>query len=181
MTLILNNNASAIDKIESSTAVRKIISNDTNDGNVCIIPPISIGDWCVCIYIPARAGPIELPTILISIVVPRDIPINSFGVVSIMTFIAPTLVKDNPTERSARFADIKDSLEWNVNKPKKLIAVIIEPAIIDFSDPNFDIMNPEEAPKTNSTTANGNCTSPALIASSPKPRGSGFLTKIGIV
>jgi hypothetical protein len=85
--------------------------------------------------------------------------------------MAPTLVKDSPIERIARFADIKNSLEWNINKPMKLIAVITEPAIIGFSDPNFDIMKPEEAPKNRSTTANGSCTSPVLIASSPKPRG----------
>ena len=91
--------------------------------------------------------------------------------VSIITFIAPTLVKDNPIERIARFTEINNSLEWNVNKPKKLIAVTTEPAIIGFSDPNFDIMKPEEAPKTRSTIANGNCTSPVLIASSPKPSG----------
>ena len=134
--------------------------NDINDGNDCINPLTFNRDWCVCIYIPARAGPIELPTILISIVVPSDIPVNCFGVVSIITFMAPTLVKESPIERIARFADIKNSLEWNVNKPKKLIAVITEPAIIGFSDPNFDIMKPEEAPKNRSTTANGSCTSP---------------------
>src|SRR4030095_2365156 len=171
ITLLLNSIARNIDAIENTTAVRKIILNDSNDGKECIIPLISNGDWCDCIYIPARAGPTELPIILISIVVPSEIPVNCFGVVRIITFIAPTLVKDNPIERIARFNEINKSLEWNINKPKKLRAVTTEPAIIGFSDPNFDIMKPEEAPKTRSTTANGNCTSPVLITSSPKPSG----------
>ena len=67
-------------------------------------------DWLDCIYMPASAGPIALPTILISIVVPSEIPVYCFGVASIITFIAPTLVKDNPTDRIARLAEINNSL-----------------------------------------------------------------------
>ena len=48
---------------------------------------------------------LPLPTILMSILVPRDIPMNCFGVESIVTFIAPTFVNDKPVERTARFAD----------------------------------------------------------------------------
>ena len=171
ITLLLKSIARKIEAIDNTAAVRKIILNDTNDGNERVIPLISNRDGCDCIYIPARAGPTELPIILISIVVPSDIPVYCFGVASIITFIAPTLVNDNPTDRIARLAEINNSLECSVNKQKKLIAVITEPAIIGFRDPNLDIIKPEKAPNTKSTKANGNCTLPVLIASSPKPSG----------
>jgi hypothetical protein len=38
------------------------------------------------------AGPIALPTILMSIVVPKDIPLYCFGVDNTITFITPTIV-----------------------------------------------------------------------------------------
>ena len=49
--------------------------------------------------------------------------------------------------------------------------VIKAPSIIGFNEPNFDTINPEVGPKTKSIMANGNCTLPVLIASSPNPIG----------
>ena len=62
-------------------------------------------------YIPARAGPIELPIILKSVVIPRDMPLNCLGVDNIITFIAPTLVSDKPVDKIARFTDTNNSVE----------------------------------------------------------------------
>jgi hypothetical protein len=53
--------------------------------------------------------------------------------------------------------------------------------MIGFNEPNFDTMKPEVGPKINNTIANGSCTFPAVMASSPNPTGSGFRTNIGIV
>lgn len=63
----------------------------------------------------------------------------------------------------------------------KLIVIIIVPNIIGFNEPNFEIMKPDVGPKIRKTNAKGNCILPVLIASAPKPRGSGFLTNIGMV
>jgi hypothetical protein len=43
--------------------------------------------------------------------VPIDIPVNCFGVDSIVTFKAPTLAKDNPVEMIARFTDNMEEVE----------------------------------------------------------------------
>ena len=40
--------------------------------------------------LPAKAGPIDAPTILIRLVIPKDIPLNCLGVDSIMTFMLLT-------------------------------------------------------------------------------------------
>ena len=130
---------------------------------------------------PAKAGPIDAPTILIRLLIPKDIPLNCLGVDSIMTFMAPTLDRDNPVERTPRLAETNNSVEWNISKPMKPIVVIKVPKMIGFNEPNFDTMKPEVGPKINNTIAKGSCTFPALMASSPNPIGSGFLTNIGIV
>lgn len=98
-----------------------------------------------------------------------------------ITFIAPTLVNDNPVDKIARFVETNSSVEWNTSKPVKPTVVIKVPNIIGFNEPNLDIINPEVGPNTRSIKANGSCTFPVLIASSPNPAGSGFLTSIGIV
>lgn len=108
-------------------------------------------------------------------------PLNCFGVDKIITFIAPTLVKDNPVDNIARLVETNNSVEWNTSKPIKPAAVIQVPNIIGFNEPNFDTIYPEVGPNINSTMAKGSCTFPVLIASSPNPTGSGFLTRIGIV
>ena len=90
--------------IETIAAVRNMRLYDPIDGKKCVIPPI------VSIYIPASAGPIEAPTILIRLLIPSDIPLDCLGVESIITFIAPTLVNDNPADKMARFTDIPISV-----------------------------------------------------------------------
>ena len=60
-------------------------------------------------------------------------------------------------------------------------AVVIKcPKMIGLNEPNLETMKPEVGPKINSTIANGSYIS-ALMASSPNPTGSGFLTSMGIV
>jgi hypothetical protein len=58
----------------------------------------------ICIYTAANAGSTEASKILIIKLIPRDIPVNCFGVEIRMKFVAPTLVKDNPVARIARIA-----------------------------------------------------------------------------
>ena len=53
--------------------------------------------------------------------VPSDIPMNCLGVESMVTFIAPTFVKDKPVERIARFVDIDKGVEWNIKRPKNAL------------------------------------------------------------
>ena len=166
---------------EITTAERNIRLNESADGKYCAIPWIFSNDWCVCRYIPASAGPIAAPMILIRVLIPRDIPLNCLGVDKIITFIAPTLVKDSPVDSIARLVETNNSVEWNTSKPIKAAAVMQVPSIIGFKEPNFDTINPEVGPNINSTTAKGNCTFPVLIASSPNPTGPGFLTRMGIV
>ena len=122
-----------------------------------------------------------LPIILIRRVIPSEMPLNSLGVDKMITFIAPTLVKDNPVDNIARFVETSNSVEWNRSKPMKAAAVMIAPNMIGFSEPNFETINPEVGPNIKSTIANGSCTFPVLMASSPNPIGPGFLTKMGIV
>ena len=104
--------------------------------------------------------------ILISVLIPNDTPVNCLGVESIITFIAPTLVKDNPVDSIARFVETSNSVEWNRSKPMKAAAVINAPSIIGFNEPNFDTINPDVGPNIRSIMANGSCTFPVLIASS---------------
>ena len=138
-------------------------------------------DWCICIYIPATAGPIALPMTLIRRVVPSDVPLCCFGVDSATAFITPTMLRDKPVARMAKFTEIEDSVEWKTKKLKNPSVLIIVPNAIGLSDPNFDIMNPEVGPKIKNTKANGNWIYPTLIAFSPKPSGGGFLNNIDMV
>ena len=98
-----------------------------------------------------------------------------------MTFMAPTLVRDNPVERIPRLTETNISVEWNMSSPMKPAVVIKVPKMIGLNEPNLETMKPEVGPKINSTIANGSCTLPALMASSPNPTGSGFLTSMGTV
>ena len=98
--------------------------------------------------------------ILIRVLIPKDMPLNCFGVDKIITFIAPTLVKDNPVDNIARLVETNNSVEWNISRPIKPAAVIQVPNIIGFNEPNFDTIYPEVGPNINSTMAKGNCTFP---------------------
>lgn len=81
-----------------------------------------------------------LPTILMSIVVPKDIPLYCFGVDNTTTFITPTIVSEKPVAKIARLVEIENSVEWKTSKPKKPTVVMIDPNMIGLSDPNFVIM-----------------------------------------
>src|SRR5690606_8761514 len=151
------------------------------DGKDIRLPAISTLDWYICIYTPASAGPIELPTILSSVFIPSDMPVNSAGVASSVTFRAPTLVSDNPVDSIARPAETAIQLPWNARRKKNPAVVIEVPIIIGLIDPILCTMNPEVGPKTKSTIANGSCTYPAVAASPPNPSGSGFRTSTGTV
>jgi hypothetical protein len=82
---------------------------------------------------------LHVPTILIRVVVPSDIPLYYFGVDNTTTFITPTIVSDKPAAKIARFVEIKDSVEWKASKPEKPAVVMIDPNIIGLSDPNLEV------------------------------------------
>jgi hypothetical protein len=90
--------------------------------------------------VAAKAGPIELPIILIRVLIPKEMPLNCLGVERIITFIAPTLVSDSPVEIIPRLVETNSSLEWNKNNPRKPAEVITVPRMIDLNDPSFDTM-----------------------------------------
>ena len=62
-------------------------------------------------YIATSAGHIALPIIRIRVAIPKDMPLNSPGVASMMTFMAPTPAKDNPVTRSPRLTETCISVE----------------------------------------------------------------------
>ena len=170
-----------MDRIEIAVAVRNMRLYDSAEGKYCAIPFTFSIDSLDCIYIPASAGPTAAPIILISILVPSDIPMNWLGVDSMVTFIAPTFVNDKPVERIARSVDINKGAEWKTKRPKNPAEVMDVPAMTGFIDPSFEIIKPDVGPNIKSIIANGNCMLPVVIASSPNPSGGGFLTRIGIV
>jgi hypothetical protein len=98
-----------------------------------------------------------------------------------VTFIAPTFVNDNPVERTAKLREIIRRSARNANSPIKPTVVIAIPMMSGLIDPILETIKPEVGPNIRSTIAKGNCTYPASAASSPKPKGGGFLTSMGIV
>ena len=102
---------------------------------------------------------------------PSDIPVCCIGVASIVTFIAPTFVNDNPVERTAKLREIVKRSAWNANSPIKPAVVTATPMMIGLIDPILETINPEVGPNIRSTIAKGNCTYPVSAASSPKPKG----------
>ena len=163
-----------IDTIDNITAVRKIKSNENDEGSDSVIPLTLITDWFVCIYIAARAGPMELPTILNILLIPIVTPVDSRGDDKRITFIAPTAASDNPADNIPKPVEINNSEEWNSNIITKPNVVKAEPKIIGFIDPNLDMMIPDVGPNNKSTIAKGNWTFPVSIAFSPNPTGIGF-------
>ena len=109
--LFLRIKAKIIDPTEASEAVKNMSVNDTPDGTYIIFPCKSMSIWFVCIYIPATAGPIDAPIILIRLLIPSEIPVNFFGVDKITTFMAPTLVNDKPVDKIARLIETSSSVE----------------------------------------------------------------------
>ena len=170
-----------IDTIDNTTAVRKIKSNENDEGKDSTTPLTLITDWFVCIYIAARAGPMELPTILNILLIPIVTPEDSRGDDKRTTFIAPTAASDSPADNIPKPVEINNSDEWNSNIITKPKVVKAEPKIIGFKDPNLDMMIPDVGPNNKSTIAKGNWTLPVSMAFSPKPIGIGVCTKIGMV
>src|SRR5690606_1459736 len=107
-----------------------MLLNAYEDGKDIRLRAISTIDWYHRMYTPASAGPIELPTILSSVFNPSDMPVNSAGVASSVTFRAPTFVSDNPVDSIARPAETAIQLPWNARRKKNPAAVIEVPIII---------------------------------------------------
>ena len=97
--------------IENTSALRNMRSKDNEEGNDLVIPWILISDWFVCIYIAAKAGPIDDPTILNIVLIPIVTPVNSIGVDSIVTFTEPTEARDRPVDSIAKPIEIEISVE----------------------------------------------------------------------
>src|SRR5437660_11668049 len=102
---------------------------------------------------PAIAGPIDAPIILISVDIPSETPVDCFGVANITIFIAPTLVKERPADKIAKFAATKDSVEWSEKREQKPAALIILLAMIRVIEPNVEVIEQDVGPNINSTNA----------------------------
>ena len=101
--------ANTIDKTDNIVAVRNIrlyaIGLGKAPAAAVVLPLIfSICCWD-CINIPAIAGPIAFPIILIKLVIPVEIPIDFAGVASIIIFMTPTAANDNPMLTIAKSID----------------------------------------------------------------------------
>ena len=78
--------------------------------NILLLHECSVMIDAFAKYIPATAGPIALPIALIRRVIPSDVPLCCFGVDSATTFITPTMLKDKPVAKMARFTEIEIQL-----------------------------------------------------------------------
>ncbi len=96
-----------IDTIENRKAVRNIILYDSKEGNERLEPVVDV--WFDYKYILAIVGPIAIPIKNSIAVMPKDIPIESFGVYSKRIFQLPILVNVNPIAIIARFSAINSS------------------------------------------------------------------------
>ncbi len=97
--------------IENTRALRNIRSKENEEGNDLVIPCMLISDWFVCIYIAAKAGPIDDPTILNIVLIPIVTPVNSKGVDSMVTFTAPTEARESPADNIVKPIEIEISVE----------------------------------------------------------------------
>ena len=97
--------------IENTRALRNMRSKEKEEGNDLVIPCMLISDWFVCIYIAARAGPIDDPTILNMVLIPIVTPVDSIGVDSMVTFTAPTEARERPVDNIAKPIEMESSVE----------------------------------------------------------------------
>ena len=84
--LNFKNIANTIDTIDIIAAVRNIRLYASAVGKECCVVPIFITYWYDCMYIAARAGPMELPIIRIRLAMPSDIPLFCLGVFRTIVF-----------------------------------------------------------------------------------------------
>src|ERR687883_943957 len=92
--------ANPIDKTDNIVAVRNIRLYAIGLGKAptaAVVLPLIFSICCWdCINIPAIAGPMALPIILIKLVIPVEIPMDCGGLASIIIFMTPTAANDNP-------------------------------------------------------------------------------------
>ena len=98
-----------IDIHEIRVAVKNMRLYESGVGKAPTIPGNEV--LCVCIYIPAMAGPTDAPIIRISVLIPSETPISFLGVVNMITFIAPTFVNERPVDKITRSAETRNSVE----------------------------------------------------------------------
>ena len=67
--------------------------------------------WNVCMYVPARAGPMAIPILKRRAPIPVDIPMNSFGAEDTIKFHVVVVVSANPIAIIVRFADTRNPVE----------------------------------------------------------------------
>ena len=88
--------ANPIEEADNIVAVRNMRLYAPPLGNVAVVAAVVVVPFIFniccwdCINIPAIAGPIALPMILIKLVIPVEIPRDCAGVASIIIFMTPT-------------------------------------------------------------------------------------------
>ena len=149
--------AKTIDETDNNVAVRKIKLYAPVTGNdaVAFDPFILTISCCDCRSIPAIAGPIALPIILIKLVIPVEMPIDRAGVAIIIMFITPTAANDKPMLTIARSIDTNNCVECKAYIAKNPIVVMIVPAIIGVLEPILDIIKPDVGPNISKIIENG--------------------------
>ena len=107
--LLFNNKEKVNDTVDSAAAVKKIRLNDSGEGYKPAIPSIDI--WKVCMYVPAKAGPIAIPMNASNAPIAVDIPIKSFGAEETIKFHIAVIVSASPIAIIVRFIDTKNPVE----------------------------------------------------------------------
>jgi len=148
---------------------------------VIIIVEAVVVVWKDCIKNPDTIGPMDIPTIIITTLIPRDMPLYCIGVEVIIILNIPVFSNANPTAITARFPSTSVSVEWNANILENPTSDIIVPNTTGFMLPIFEMMNPEAGANIKNIIIKGNCTIAASTALPPKPPGGGLRTRKGIV
>lgn len=126
-------------------------------------------------------GPIDIPIIITTTLIPREMPLYWIGVDIIIMLNTPVFNNANPTAITARFIPTSTSVEWKKNMPINPISENIVPHSTGFMLPIFEMINPDAGANIKKIIIKGNCTIAASTALPPKPIGCGLLTKNGIV
>ena len=99
-------------------AVRNMALYACIEGNTIRVPATSTVDGTFAYkHLQERVLP-RLPRFSASYSCQRDMPVNSDGVASIVTFIAPTFARESPVERTAKFTATAIQPPWNATRPK---------------------------------------------------------------
>lgn len=147
-------------------------SNDVDDTNEV---------WNDCMKKPANIGPIDIPIIMITTLIPKEMPLNWIGLEVNIMLNTPVFSKAKPIAIIAKLKPTTSSSEWKINMAENPIKEIIVPNKTGLVFPIFEIIKPDAGAKMRKIIMNGSWIIAASIAFPPNPTGGGVLTKKGMV